>query len=175
MPTIKYKENEIPYTIVRSKIKNLYIHIKEGNVIVKAPLRLSESKIRKFVIQKSEWIAKNVNEYKKKPKIEEKITQEELNKLAQLIQKNIQKYISILGVSPKQVRIRNLKYAWGSCSTNKNISINSKLAKKSEKTIEYVVLHEMCHLVYMNHSKQFWALVGQNMPDYKKWKKELKE
>ena len=74
---------------------------------------------------------------------------------------------------PNKVRIRNLKYAWGSCSSNRNISINLQLAKKEEKAIEYVVLHEMCHLIYMNHSKKFWDLVEKYMPKYKEYRKTL--
>ena len=74
---------------------------------------------------------------------------------------------------PKKVRIKELKYAWGSCSSNKNISINLKLAIKEEKAVEYVVLHEMCHLIHMNHSKSFWNLVEKNMPKYKEYKKLL--
>ena len=48
-----------------------------------------------------------------------------------------------------------------------------QLAKKEEKVIEYVVLHEMCHLVYMNHSKQFWNLLEKYMPEYKIYKNKL--
>ena len=78
-----------------------------------------------------------------------------------------------MGVQPKKVRIRKIKYAWGSCSSNQNITISMQLAKKEEKVIEYVVLHEMCHLVYMNHSKQFWNLLEKYMPEYKIYKNKL--
>ena len=76
---------------------------------------------------------------------------------------------------PNKVRIKDIKYAWGSCSSKRNITINLKLATKEEKVIEYVVLHEMCHIREMNHSKKFWDLVEKNMNDYKIYKKELKE
>ena len=75
---------------------------------------------------------------------------------------------------PNKVKIKNIKYAWGSCSSKKNISINMELAKKDEKVTEYVVLHEMCHLKQMNHSQKFWALVEKYMPEYKEYKKMLK-
>ena len=76
---------------------------------------------------------------------------------------------------PNKVRIKDIKYAWGSCSSKRNITINLKLANKGEKVIEYVVLHEMCHLREMNHSKKFWDLVEENMSDYKIYKKKLKD
>ena len=55
----------------------------------------------------------------------------------------------------------------------KTYQINLKLALKDERAIEYVVLHEMCHLIHMNHSKSFWDLVEKNMPKYKEYKKLL--
>ena len=61
----------------------------------------------------------------------------------------------------------------GSCSSNKNITINLNLALKPIECIKYVVLHEMCHLIYMNHSKNFWDLIESKMPEYKKYKKLL--
>lgn len=175
MKKITYKGEEIPYTLIRTKIKNLYIHIKNGQVTVKAPIRLKEKQIEEFINKKAKWIYEKVKEDREKPKIEEKIEAEDLERLAKIVEKKIQKYVRLLEVSPNKVRIRDLNYAWGSCSSNRNISINSKLAKKEEKVIEYVVLHEMCHLIYMNHSKQFWNLVEKNMPDYKIYKKKLKD
>jgi len=172
MHEIEYKGEKIPYTLIKSKIKNMYIHIKEGQVVVKAPIKLKEEKIYEFVNKKASWIYKKLKE--SKPKTEEDIGIEEIEKLSKMVEKNIQKYSIKLGVTPKKVRIRNIKYAWGSCSSNKNISINMKLAKKEEKVVEYVVLHEMCHLIYMNHSKNFWRLVEENMPEYKKYKKILR-
>ena len=59
-------------------------------------------------------------------------------------------------------------------SSNKNITINLKLAKKEEEVIEYVIVHEMCHLKYMNHSKEFWRLVENYIPEYKKYRASLK-
>ncbi len=175
MVKIQYEGKEIPYTFKRSKIKNLYIYIKDGEVIVKAPLKLSDNKIEEFLNKKSKWIYENLekNKDKIKKEKEEKIEQADIERLKNLVQENIYKYSEILNVSPKKVRIRDLKYAWGSCSNNQNISINLKLATKDEKAIEYVVLHEMCHLIYMNHSKSFWNLIEKNMPKYKEYKKLL--
>lgn len=172
MNELIYQTKKIPYQIKRANIKNLYIHIKQGEVIVKAPNYLKQQQIEEFVKRKAKWINEKLEENKGKIK-EEEIKPEEKQRLIQIVESSIHKYAKILGVMPKKVRIRNLNYAWGSCSSNQNISINEKLAKKQEKTIEYVVLHEMCHLIYMNHSKKFWDLLEKNMPDYKEYKKWL--
>ncbi len=175
MNEIKYNGEKIPYTIKKSKIKNLYIHIKEGQVIVKAPVRLQEKYIQEFINKKSKWIYENVKRYEQKPKVEEKLDIKDVERLKEIIEKSIQKYSKTLGAIPNNIRIKNIKYAWGSCSSKKNITINLKLAKKDEKVIQYVVLHEMCHLKEMNHSTNFWELVEKNMPDYKIYKNKLKE
>ena len=175
MGEIFYKNNKIEYVLVREKIKNLYIQIKNGKVIVKAPLRLSDKKIEDFINKKAKWIYDNLQKEKLKKQNQKDITSEDLNKLVKYVEKYILKYQKILKVSPNQVRIRDINYAWGSCSSKKNITINRKMANKTEKEIEYVVLHEMCHLLQMNHSNKFWNLVELNMPDYKKYRKMLKE
>ena len=170
MNEIKYNGEKIKYKIKKSKIKNIYIHIKEGQVIVKAPIKLKEEYIQEFINKKSKWIYENVKRYEKKPKIEEKIEAKDIERLKEIIEKSILKYSKTLQVIPNKIRIKDIKYAWGSCSSKKNITINLKLAKKDEKSIEYVVLHEMCHLKEMNHSKKFWNLVEKNMPDNKIYK-----
>ena len=175
MSEIKYNGEKIPYTIKKAKIKNLYIHIKEGQVIVKAPIKLKEEYIQEFINKKSKWIYENVKRYEQKPKIEKKIEQKDIERLKEIVEKNIFKYSKTLQVIPNKIKIKDIKYAWGSCSSKKNITINLKLALKDEKAIEYVVLHEMCHLKEMNHSKKFWNLVEENMPDYKIYKRKLKE
>ena len=173
MIEIQYEGNNIPYTLQRSKIKNLYIYVKDGEVIVKAPVRLSDKYIEEFLNKKSKWIYENLQKSKNKVKKEEKIEKKDVERLQKIVEDNIYKYSKILGKSPRKVRIKDLKYAWGSCSSNQNISINLKLATKDERAIKYVVLHEMCHLIYMNHSKNFWNLVEKNMPNYKECKKLL--
>lgn len=117
--------------------------------------------------------------YKMEPNLSNKI-EKIINKMyMQIIQKQLdytmKKVTNMVGLSPKKYRVRDMKSAWGSCSSTKNISIALKLIEHSPKAFEYVVLHEVCHLKHMNHSKQFWQMVEGYMPDYKKYKKELKE
>jgi predicted metal-dependent hydrolase len=68
-----------------------------------------------------------------------------------------------------------LKSRWGSCSSKKNLNFNVKLICFREEIIEYVVVHEMSHLIHMNHSKDFWKLVERLLPDYDARRKELKK
>ena len=175
MYKIEYNGEKIQYQIIKAKIKNMYIHIKEGNVIVKAPLRLKEKQIIDFVNQKSKWIFEKTKEMEYRKKEETVIEKEDLQRLEDIVSRSIDEYSKKLGLTPNKVKIKFIKYAWGSCSSKKNITINMQLAKKEENIIKYVVLHEMCHLKYMNHSKDFWNLVENNMKEYKEYKKKLKQ
>ena len=71
------------------------------------------------------------------------------------------------------IKIKNLKSRWGSCSIKKNLSFNLKLMYFNYKVIDYVIIHELCHLKEMNHSKKFWDLVEGIVPEYKAHRKQL--
>ncbi len=77
-------------------------------------------------------------------------------------------------VAPKSFAIKKMKTRWGSCSSKGNINLNLHLIKLPEQCIKEVILHELCHLVHFNHSKDFYALMTAEMPDWKLWKKEIK-
>ena len=163
--------SELEYEIKYSKIKNIYIQIKDGKVIVKAPRSVSKKEIEKILEQKSEWIQKAVEKETKKQEKKPLYTKEEFK---EIVEKNANELIKQTALVPNKITIKKIKYAWGSCSSKKNITINLKLIKYSEQAIRYVILHEFCHIKYMNHSKDFWNLVEKYMPDYKQVKKEFK-
>lgn len=72
------------------------------------------------------------------------------------------------------IKLRKMKSRWGSCTpSNPSITLNTRLLAYSVESIEYVVLHELCHLVHLNHGSEFWALVTSIMPDWKERKKLL--
>ena len=97
-----------------------------------------------------------------------------LANIKEIIEKNANELIQKTGLKPNKITIKQIKYAWGSCSSKKNITLNLELIKYSQQAIRYVILHELCHLKYMNHSRDFWNLVEKYMPNYKQVKKEFK-
>lgn len=76
-------------------------------------------------------------------------------------------------VEPKELYIQKMKSRWGSCTAKGNIILNPELIKASRACIEYVIVHELCHLVHRNHTKDFFALQSREIPDWKKWKMKL--
>jgi predicted metal-dependent hydrolase len=81
----------------------------------------------------------------------------------------------IYGFKVAKVSIRSQKTRWGSCSVRGNLSFNFKLLQHKKSTIDYVIIHELCHLIEMNHSKNFWQLVEKFCPDFKTLRRELKK
>lgn len=71
-----------------------------------------------------------------------------------------------VGKHPSQVTVRGQKTRWGSCSSKGGLSLNWRLVQVPWEVRDYVVIHELCHLEHMNHSKRFWALVGRHCPQY---------
>ena len=159
------------YVIEYKNIKNVYLRIKDGFIYVTCNKRTSKRFIENFLINKKDWIIKQLNkEHRKEERILLYSDQEFLN----YIKVNVNKFSKSLDLYPKKVTIKKMKSAWGSCTSNKNISINKELMYYKKELIDYVIVHELSHLKYMNHSKDFWSLVGSILPDYKVLRKELK-
>lgn len=79
------------------------------------------------------------------------------------------------GVRPTSIEIRLMEKRWGSCSPKGKIILNLELIKAPKGCIEYVIVHELCHLVHPNHNKAFWDLQSKEMPDWEKWKDRLEK
>jgi len=91
------------------------------------------------------------------------------------IRQRLAHYAPLIGRQPGRVAIREQKTRWGSCSVKGNLNFNWKLIMAPPPVLDYVVIHELCHLWEFNHSPRFWTLVEKQMPDYRVWKKWLKD
>jgi predicted metal-dependent hydrolase len=90
------------------------------------------------------------------------------------IKERVNYYESIIGVKSGKITIKNQKTIWGSCSAKGNLNFNLKLIMMPQYVIDYVIVHEICHLIHFNHSKEFWKMVEEIIPDYKERRKYLK-
>lgn len=85
----------------------------------------------------------------------------------QIIDQRIRYWQSNFKVKPRKISIRSNKKHWGTCNSNRELTFNWRLAMAPLSVVDYVVVHELCHMVHMNHDRSFWRLVGKLMPDYK--------
>ncbi|MGN1408586.1 MAG: M48 family metallopeptidase, partial [Eubacteriales bacterium] len=84
-------------------------------------------------------------------------------------------FSAIMGVSYNKITVRRQVSRWGSCSSKKNLNFNCLLALVPDDVLDYVVVHELCHLKEMNHSEKFWREVERVIPDYKEKRKWLSD
>ena len=84
-----------------------------------------------------------------------------------LVEKSISSYQGNFKTKPRSIKITDNKTTWGTCNARLELTFNWRLAMAPREVIDYVVVHEMCHMVHLNHDRSFWRLVGKIMPDYK--------
>lgn len=154
----------------------------KGEVLVRAPNRLPEREIQRFVTEKADWISKHLENVRKnlvKAEPQPLLTMEEVRKLAdealEVIPQRVAYFAPMVGVTVGRITIRNQKTKWGSCSSKGNLNFNCLLMLAPREVLDYVVVHELCHRLEMNHSPRFWAEVERVLPDYRASKQWLKE
>ena len=171
-------------TVIKSNRRTIAIQVNpDCSVIVRAPRRVSNREIDRFIQEKEDWINKHIDKMRKKNAEYEalpfdKLTDEEINELADkalnYIPKRVAYFAEQIGVDYGRITIRNQKTRWGSCSSKGNLNFNCLLMLTPPEVIDYVVVHELCHRKEMNHSKAFWSEVEKVIPDYKVQVKWLK-
>jgi len=120
-------------------------------------------------------IPKDIPQEKRREVIRRTLELWYIGRAKELIHERLELFIDKLCVKVNMVRFKNQKTRWGSCSQKGNLNFNWKLVMAPMHIVDYLVVHELCHLRQMNHSKEFWKLVGSQIPDYKKRRKWLKE
>ena len=92
-----------------------------------------------------------------------------------VITQKAEEYARIIGVHFEDIRIKDKKGRWGSCRSKGNLNFNLRIIMAPEPVCDYVIIHELCHLVFMDHSFNFWNLVQRICPEYKQYKKWLRD
>lgn len=168
--------NDISYRVVRSDRKTLALQIlPDGTVVVRAPRKMPPAQIHRFVAEKESWIRKHTTAVPTLPKLTRAQLQQLKNQAAAHIPSLAAAYAHRMKVRYGKITIRCQHTRWGSCSSKGNLNFNCMLMLAPASVIDYVVIHELCHRLEMNHSQRFWALVQQHCPDYAAQRRWLKE
>lgn len=168
------------YTLIRSSRKTISIQIKDGNLLVRAPRRMSQARIEAFLTEHRSWILSHIQKSRlSKAAAGEPLTEEEKKQLTTAAKTYIPAraayYAQLLGVSYGRITIRCQKTRWGSCSAQGNLSFNCLLMLAPKEVLDSVVVHELCHRKQMNHSKAFYQEIYNVFPEYDLHHRWLKE
>lgn len=173
------KENYmVDYIIRYSKRKTVGIYVGEdGNVEVRCPMFTNKTEIDKIIKNKILWIEKaRVKILKnKRTELSEKDKEQFTDKAKTVIPEKVSFFSKIMCVKPASVRIGNSRSYWGCCSAKNKLNFSWRLMMAGDNAINYVVVHELAHIKEHNHSDRFWNEVKKIIPDYEKYRKELRE
>lgn len=206
--------------LVRSKRKTLALIVEtDGTLTVRAPQRMKDDDIRRFIEEKKDWIKRKQAKAREdtlplrryvdgetfwylgekvplrivpdckpalvldgsfkltrsaQPKAESVFITWYRKQARKVLSERVEFFARQHGMKAGKIRISSARTRWGSCSSKKTLSFTWRLVMAPKEVIDYVVVHELCHLKEMNHSKAFWAQVEAILPDYKSRRKWLK-
>lgn len=210
------------HRLLRSKRRTLALIIeRDGSLTVRAPIRMGESQVYRFVEAKQDWIKRKQAEVKKNCSVTRQFVEGELfhfmgrafplrlvsepqraltlgedgfqlggsrtgdgralfvawyrTQARRVIEERVLYFARLHGFKVGKIRISSAQTRWGSCSRKGVLSFTWRLVMAPIEVIDYVVVHELSHLRYMNHSPEFWSLVEQILPDYKRRRAWLKK
>lgn len=175
--------NRYTIEVTRKRIKNMYLRVKDtdGTLSVSAPYGMSDTEIRKFVESKSDWIERTMQEMtiarqrkEQEPVLAPFMEREIRLELKRQLQRLIDKWEPVMGVKSAGFTIKKMKTRWGSCNVKSHhLNFNLLLAKVPPECAEYVVVHELTHLLEPSHNARFWSLMEYYLPGSKELRKQL--
>lgn len=169
----------ISYKLIKSNRKSISLSIDDTlTPVVRAPYYARKNEIERFVTKNEEWIISATE--KKRAQLEKyNLSQAELNKLKEkartLLPDKVKYYSNLMGLTPTGVKITSAKKRFGSCNGKNSLCFSCYLMLYPDEAIDYVVVHELAHIKHHNHSREFYNLISQYLPDYKQREKLLKK
>lgn len=193
---------KIEYKTVRSNRKTMSISVREGKITVRVPRSLSESVIREFVMSKLKWIETNLSRQRRLINVAENMNihnnallfgrvihiesentskrgndfyREFYKRYSDYLVRRISELAEQFGLKFNGLKLIYAKTLWGVCDSENNIRLNFALSALPEELSDYVILHELVHTKYHNHSRNFWNLLKFYMPDCLSRRRLLKD
>lgn len=170
---------EITYELKPSrKARSLRLEIGSSGLVITKPWFISGIFMEQFILRQADWIVKNLAK-NKHAQILPKVEKDELvvlkKRAAKILISRLEFFNQVYNFKYKSISVRDQKTRWGSCSRQGALNFNYRLVQLPERLLDYVAVHELCHLKEMNHSVRFWNLVARTIPDYKDCRKELEK
>ncbi len=180
--TVLINGQKIKYNLKRNrKSKKISLSINSsGGITVTIPVFMPIKIVDYFIKQNKVWLLDKIRQSKTRDKNNFWIKQDKnhylknKNKAKKEIKEKVDYFNQFYNFGFNRISVRNQKSRWGSCSNKKNLNFNYKILFLSSDLADYIVVHELCHLLEMNHSRRFWDLVAQTIPDYKERRKKIR-
>jgi predicted metal-dependent hydrolase len=168
---IKIKDIELEYFIDYRNVKYTRYELRHGKLHLIIPKNNRES-IEEIIHKKDKWIYKKLTKYyEDKKRLSKatkgmKVVQRSLPQLKQLVITFVEKYEKILNVKVNRIQYRDMVYKWGSCSYLKNVTLSKSLRYLPDRLVEYIVYHELVHLIVLAHNDKFFKIIRKEFPNY---------
>ena len=170
------------YTLIRSDRRTLGLEITADlQVVIRAPRRCPRREIARFAADHEAWVATHlpIQQRRMEARAARAVTPEQEKELRRQatedIPRRVARFAPLVGVTPTSVKITGAQKRFGSCSTRGGLCFSWRLMQYPDEAIDYVVVHELCHLLHHDHSPRFWGAVASVMPDYKERQKLLRD
>lgn len=160
------------YTLIRSARRTLALEVtREGKVLVRAPKRVTQAQIEDFVRAHGDWLERALVRQQARldahPEPDAEKRRQLILRAQQELPARVNAYAEKMDLRPTGISITVARTRFGSCSAKNRLCFSLYLMDYPEQAIDYVVVHELAHIVHKNHGPRFWQLVESVLPDYK--------
>ena len=167
------------YEVIRSDRRTVALEVtREGRVLVRAPRRMTQKDIDSFVAKHQDWLNTHLAKQKiwqaAHPEPTKQEQQAMLERAKAILPEKVDHYAKSMGLRPSGITITGARTRFGSCSPKNRLCFSWRLMAYPEEAIDYVVVHELAHIVHRNHGPEFHALVERILPDHRKRRDLLK-
>jgi len=170
VPPVKSVREEAEYTVIRSSRRSLAIEIsRDGKVILRVPYACSDERALLFLKSREAWVKehlkKQLDKIQRYPEPDEEEKARLWAKAREVIPQRVAYYAAIMGLEPTAGKITDARTRYGSCSGKNSLCFSWRLIQRPMEAVDYVVVHELAHIVHKNHGKGFYALLDSVLPD----------
>ena len=159
------------YKIEYWRKKKIQLSVKGGELRVYAPYGTNDDVIEAVVQKHKRWIKNHLEYARKKDEIENALTDDEILKLKREARRyiipRVEYYSNLLNIKHGRITITSAKTRFGSCSSRGNLSFSYRIMLYDKDLVDYVIVHEVAHLLELNHSERFYKIVESVLPDYR--------
>ena len=173
---------KVRYTFrVSKRVRSIRLSVASGGVFtVSASPSIRQNAVEEFIQRKSDWVLRKLAHFQQFPKRvvikhKRKHFAEYKPKALALVRKRLAHFNRQYGFKWNKITIRNQRSRWGSCSRSGNLSFNYRIALLPVHLADYIIVHELCHLGELNHSRAFWTLVARECPAHQALRRELRK